>query len=340
MPPATYRLLNRSDDEAIVRVLDSTPVPGLATLTYTTRPSYFAAHDETSEEHVTLGAFMDDTLVGFAGLSVQRRMVNGTPLRVGYLSGLRVLPAYRGRGIVSAGMPLLKRALDELAVPFCLASIIDGNGPMNTIAKKRKEGYPRFEPIGRITTKLLWPRTAHHPYTITPMSDRDRTEVRLFLEREGARKNLSPTRLRGSVLIARHSGTIVGVIGLWDQTPFKQTIIEAYRLPLLVRAFNLWHSRRGVRLPETGTTLRFRYVTNVSITDDDPDVLDALVSHAWSRDKERDLLAIGLDQRDPLLKTLTRYRGMTYTSTLYHVSWKHAHPLPRSGIMYPEVALL
>jgi hypothetical protein len=104
-------------------------------------------------------------------------------------------------------------------------------------------------------------------------------------------------------------GRIVGFLGWWDQTSFKQLQVTRYsgRLRVVKALVNaIACATGGVRLPAVRGTLPCRTAIHVCVPSELPSVLRALVrrSHHELRSARYALATIGLDVRDPLRTAL------------------------------------
>src|SRR2546423_853754 len=92
-------------------------------------PSFFApAPTRRRLRRVVVARDLDTgRVVSFAVRSVMDRYVNGAPRPVGYLSGLRILPGHRNRGIVARGYAVVRREHADGRAPLYLTTIAEGN---------------------------------------------------------------------------------------------------------------------------------------------------------------------------------------------------------------------
>jgi hypothetical protein len=130
------------------------------------------------------------------------------------------------------------------------------------------------------------------------------------------------------VLTAERGGRIVATLGVWDQTAFRQNVVERYSRPLawLRPVYNAWAALRGgVALPAVGMPFRHRVAALPVVADDDPAVFAALLETARRRIGTH--LLVGLHERDPLA-AVARAQAMTvYVTRLYHVGWDDGEAL-------------
>ena len=128
-------------------------------------------------------------------------------------------------------------------------------------------------------------------------------------------------------------GRIVATMALWDQCPFRQTMVRGYgralrRLRPLHNATARVHRRP--RLPEPGAILNEGYVALTAIHDDDLELADDLLRDLLGRAEARglDYLLFGCHEHDPLRSVAARRAFLTYTTHVFVVSWPELGPEP------------
>ena len=131
----------------------------------------------------------------------------------------------------------------------------------------------------------------------------------------------------GNFYVALRKDRIVGVMGVWDQSKYKQSIVVGYsgRMKLIRPFYNLYaHLRRSAPLPQPGEQLRSFFGAFVAIESKNPEILSLLIDQMYQdwAGKGYHYFLIGLPTEDPLVHALTKYRHMRLDSTIYVVYWK------------------
>jgi len=153
-------------------------------------------------------------------------------------------------------------------------------------------------------------------------------------------------------LVVRRGSDIAACVALWDQSAFKQTIVDGYagRLSRLRPAINLAAPLlRTPRLPPAGEALQQVYLSHLATGDDDGNTFHALVDAALSEAHRRGhaLALLGLATRHPLADWLRRhYRPREYRAWLHLVQWNGADKaqpdvrMPDARLPHVEIAVL
>jgi hypothetical protein len=313
--------------------------------------------------------------------------VNGQSEEVGYIGQLRVDQRFQGRWLVSSGFRFFHQLHADGRVTGYLTTIIEGNTQaQGLLVDKARRHFPVYRLIDRLCTLAIilktprpkacgaWYvgrnsanlRTTHHS-----LSDKVETCLGLpsdlpaivaFLQHYGSARQFfpvyteadfggSPTTLGFQVtdfVIVRRQGEIVGVLGLWDQSSYKQTVVHSYHglLRHLRPLYNLAGRLTGrPPLPAPGQAIHFVYASFICLAKNDPDFFGILLKHGYHLASARGYayLMVGLSVRDPLLAVARRYAHIPYYSRLYAVCWpgqEQFHQKLDQRIPYVEIASL
>ena len=352
------------DDPELRRLLRDNPMDGEIRVSLEREPNAFLAAAVEGEPHRTIVARdpASGGIVGMGSRSVWNAFVNGRPVRLGYLSQLRVDRASRGKKrLLTAGYDLIRsfRGADEL--PFDLTSIIADNDVARRLLGAGLPGLPIYREIEGFSTLVLpatsRPRkisgidrgTRERMPGIVACLERNRPRYQ-FAPRFSIEDLLSPERSRGlapeDFFIARSGNEIVGCLALWDQSGFKQVVVRSYS-PRLARRrpwINLASPFLGTpRLPAPGEILPHAYLSHIAVDGDEPGIFQALVEAAYAEARTRRLvyLVTGFASRHPWLPWLTkRFRPREYASLLYTVHWEDGGEALDGRMPHVEVALL
>jgi hypothetical protein len=343
-----FELATTADDADLRRILEETPMPGRITVSFRREPSYFDAAqvDGRFRQVVAARDYEENRLVGFGSRSVSERYVNGWPETIGYLSSLRLLPAYRNRGLVARGYAFFRKLHADGRARLYLTTIAEGNTLALALLTSGRAGLPKYQYAGRYHT-LAFPmvrrrRTprASGNVELRPATADDLPAVLSFLETVGPRrqffpcyqasdffsacgtmKDLRPT----DMLLAHRREQLVGMLAGWDQHRFRQTVVHGYVWPLgwLRPLYNAWATGFGKpRLPGTGDSFRYLTAALPLVAEDDPRVFALLLEALQSTAGPWEYVLLGLHEMDPLLSVAKTYRATWYTTRLYLVCWE------------------
>jgi len=359
-------LATKEDEADIRRLFRTNSVPGHVTVTYEREPDFFLGCGVTGQSYQVVVARHEPTgeLAGVVCRAKRRVWIDGQKVEVGYLSGGRVDERFRGRWLVSRGLRFLGDLDATDTVPVYLATITGENHEARgLLVDKPRPGLPRFEEVGRLYTAVI-------PVRATPVSRDQANGIRCavpedlprivsFLNEYGRERQYFPLyseeKFRDSAtlgfsvedfVVFERGGELSGVVGLWDQSAYKQTVVRSYSKelrwtrPLYDTAARL---TRRHPLPVPGEPLRSAYAAFVCVAYDDTFVFRALLRRIYELAAKRGyaFLVAGLAANNPLLAEARRYAHVPYRSTLYSVSWRGGlHATLDGRIPHVEVATL
>jgi hypothetical protein len=353
-----YRVeIANETDEADLRVLmRTTPMTGSIEVTLRREPNFFDAASVEGPFHQVLIARETSTrrIVGMGSRSVRLRWVDGHPLPVGYLGGLRLLPEARHKTLLMRGYRELARLHGDGRADFYLTTIAEGNRPAMSALTGMRAGLPVYHDLGRYFTFVLplHRRVSVRPDSdlhIRPLDQPDLPRFVEFLNTWGRDRLFFPclasddfgsgaTTFRDlaldRVLCAWRGDQLVGALAAWDQSSFRQTVVERYTG--IVRWWkpfhNLYAAARGLpRFPTPGSQLR-NLTLALPITDDDSGTLMlkllAALQQRHRSTAAADSLLLGLFERDPLVKAVRPLALHAYVTRVFVVTWDPATVRP------------
>lgn len=352
MPRYRIELATPADDADLRRILAETPMPGHISVSFRRAPSYFAAAEVDGHfRQVVAGRDLDTgRLIGFGSRSIRRLYVNGQPADVGYLSALRLLPEHRNLGLIARGYAHFRKLHADGRAPIYLTTIAEGNDRALELLTSGRAGLPRYHPAGRFHTLALRAlKPTALPVLVRQTRPDDVPAIVEFLREHGPARQFFPCfeagdffsahgLLRGlrpeHLLLAWYDGQLVGTLGVWDQSEFRQVVVHGYagRLRWVRPLYNSWAWLRGQpRLPGIGSELGNRFAAlpvvrdaNAQLGLNAPVVLAALLE-AVPRGPGH--LLFGLHERDPLLGLVRRFAVAEYVTRLFVVCWEDGEAL-------------
>ncbi len=365
----TIDIATPDDDSAIRRLLAENPIPGGIRVTYCREPNYFYGCSIMGEFYQVMVCRSSSGKIAAVGLrSIRPMYINGAVENVGYISQLRIDPRYWGHGITRMGFRFARSLDQEKGATVYISSIIERNRIARAIFENRKHDvdFPFFHDFGRINTFvfILYKKkySIHNSdYTIEQGSSKTKKEIISFLQSEGSGYQFYPFYTYSDfssnstrdfriedMCVVRYNGQIVGTMGLWDQSGFKQSVVDGYSgLMKFVKPLYNAAARiiRAKPLVPPGSVIHHAYASFLCIKNNDLNVSNLLLNRIYNEAELRGFsyLMLGLHEKSPLIAQARKYPHMIYRSRLYLMSWVDRELYIKSldnRIPYVEVALL
>lgn len=367
-----FYLAGRDDDPEIRKLLAESPMPGRVGVAFEREPDFFSGCSVTGHnQRVYIGRETDSGELAFLAVTANiPRYIEGKTKTIGYLGQLRVADKYQGCFIPLRAMEFLHEHEDYKG-PDLFFSVVSKENitPRTIFAEHPRPLFPKSIQIGNLYTAGITVgrkrKDKKSPFTIHRGTPSLLDEVISFLNREGARKQLYPCYSREDftekgltrgfkledMRIACRNGEIIGTVGFWDQSAYKQSVVTSYDRSLrilkpfyntistVISPFNGMHP-----LPKIGQPIISAYAAFICIRDDNLSVfralLDTVYNLAVSRGKHH--LLVGLAKNDPLLTVAKKYRHIAYYSSIHLFSLRRdiSESTVREQVPYIEIASL
>jgi hypothetical protein len=152
-----------------------------------------------------------------------------------------------------------------------------------------------------------------------------------FLKKEGTRRDFfpdldapaySPGLLQPESFFAIfEKGEMAGVCSLPDMKSYRQYIMEGYSrsFGMLRASLNSYYFLRGMHpVPRKGKEIKLAVTGFPVVRDDNPEIFEALFSHVYNflSGSGQHYLGLALHEKSPLIKSLSRFPKINYTSRL------------------------
>lgn len=346
-----YRSAESKDDLSLRYLLNSNPMPGYISLIYRREPNYFYASSILGQHTQTVVGIesISKKIVAVAEKTTKTVFINNKISQILYLGGLRVDRQYRHLGIFSGGWKYFcENFFKGLNTPI-LFSVIEGNtiARQALINKISKKINLKIIDLGRLNTFVINLCSSKKPeskdYQITSCDSKTLPDVLKFINKIGSSKQLFPSYtiddfkgktnlLRGfslnNLYVARKDGRIVGTMGKWDQSFFKQTAVFNYGhlLRFIKPFYNLIAILLKYQLlPLVNQNFKTFYLNLVAIENNNHSVFTALFNkiHNDSVNQKYNFALLGLHESDQLQKSASLYSHLKYGSRLYWVTPNH-----------------
>jgi hypothetical protein len=366
-----FEVASTGHDAALRHLLRENPMPGQISLSLEREPSYFSAAAIEGPEHQTIIATEGNRVLCAGSISSRLRFINGAPLRVGYLGGLRMDASCRGRtSVIRRGYELFRQLHEKDGPPIYLTSIIADNLAARRLLERGLKGMPTYRFLGEFVTLVIRRRHRGDFYKPTGLvrrrlrekglrlvygSDQQTVDIVDLLNRDHQQYQFGPVWSANELqpqefrIAYSQEGMPVACAAIWDQRAIKQTVVRGYsnRMRWTRPLINLGAALLGrPRLPRVGQAIQHAFVSQLAVSAAQPKIAEWLILllHGLAHTRKIDYLTIGFDARDPRLAHLRKvFRPREYISRLYTVFWDDGAELARGlddRLLAPEVGLL
>ena len=366
MTKFSINIAKKSDDDNLRTVLRKTVMPGEISLCFETEPSFFKAISIIGEKQIVLVIrdIEKNIIVGFAIRSIKKVFINEKMTNVGYLSSVRILPEYRGSRLLFLGIKKLNNILEKSSEKINFTTIIKDNLYAQKVISNSRAGMPNYMNIGINKTFAIKPSKKNRYQGLNKINIKrgisgfNIEEIVSFINENGKKKDFFPVFTKkniedfaklnfnlNNIYIAYLRNEILGFVGCWDQTEFKQTLVKGLSLKnKLLRYVNnyfLSHIIDTPTIPDLDTYIKAFFLNYIVIKDNNVDIFSQMLD-AISNDyvsKNYNYFLIGLDQNDPLCNSIKNFRSFNYDAIVYLVNTS-CESLSEERVKYLEISRL
>lgn len=364
----SFRLACDDDDPALRDLLRKTVMRGNINIAFHREPNFFWAErlGNIQTQVILAQSFSPNEIVGCGSRGIRSAYVDGVLKNIGYLGGLRIVPKAQGGTVLARGYRYLRELHNDGQVPYYYTTILSENKQARDILTSGRGGLPIYTPRGTLLTGLI--PLSNRSFkegskAVTRASEVELDNTLNAVNRYNRRWQFAPHyrhcdfstgfgRMRGFSLentyLYKNQDSIHGTISVWDQTNFKQVIVDSYAgvVKWTRPIYNICARQRSLPgLPAPGFPVRTLYGSLLSVEDDSTEIFCELLN-AVGRDWSMigyDYLAVGLHEGHPLVPSLRKYAARILESELYLVYWPESfdeHTLPQHLTPHIEIATL
>jgi hypothetical protein len=342
----------RPEHDAELRaLLRETPMGDAMEVAFLREPSFFPACDIQGTFVQPFVGLLNNRVIGIGTRALRPSFINGERCEAGYLADLRLRKEYRSGTYLARAYRFLRELHQDGRASVYSTVIVDDNRvALSTIAANRA-GLPRYTPLGQVLTPVLYLRRPLPPLEGDIVRGRIELLPEIVAKLNENRMQFAPAyteedflggRLHGfrieDFYLLRRGGRLAGVLGVWDQRSFRQTVVLRYR-GWLGKLRPLINFVRRPPLPCPGEPIPFFYVAFVST--DDTAAFTTLLRRVHNEhcDGRYSHCVVGLHEDDPRTVALNEYPRTPFAGRLFAVTFDGPPELD-GRVPYAEAAFL
>lgn len=261
--------------------------------------------------------------VGMGACVVRTAWVNGERKRVGYLTGMKLIPEVR------RSFRLIPQVYELIAehtrdVELFVTTILTSNTAARRMLERQRPGMPEYRTVRSYTTHVFRVHTPPSPGTrVTGGTLAELGDLAAIAPSWPA--NLAPVApptglVDADVSILRdRTGTPLAGCAVWDQRAHKQYVVARYSGPYARMSRLPVHWLGYPRLPRVGIPANDAAITLLAARDDDPGLIVRLLRGVGWNERRRDFLLAGTLEGHPYAPAFAKLRTIEYGSILYTV---------------------
>lgn len=313
-------LAEKKHDPQMRAILEDSAFSGRIALTYLREPSVYDSFQQEGRSYIFLLMRSEEEAVGMGALTIREIVWKSRTVRLGYLSSLRIRPAYQKKFLHMAAMYQRMFEMTRHEVDLYLSTILIENEAAQRLFEKKRRSMPEYQRVAQINTYFTGykrgtdlPEMAHYTAHTDGMPAGALPGAR-YLQADGA---IGYTMDNVSKVYRIHHYS--GLLGLLPYLP-----LERFGLPRFPKAGQCAHALAGA----------------VYSGQANQEAVQSMVRALRNRAKGYDFLMIAALQGSVLDQVLSEQKGaVCYSSILYEVLFEGAPPHDLNDLAV-DVALL
>jgi hypothetical protein len=346
------REATRDDNEGLVELTSITPMKGNISLRIDRRPDFFRLL-EMRGKSIVLVAASENTIIGSVSAAATEVFLDGKPETVYYLGDFKVHPDHRGSLLAARIARALYQKLGSMDADLLFCTAAYGNDDVSPFFMGRAFCPPAgkagiFHVLQIIPTPVKARNSKYHLREDLPPSS-SLSFFNNFMKKFQPGPVYTDKSFENTSLInASFNNRVVSAISLADISFAKQNVLIG--LPVHLKCiFSVINALKTilpvVTLPVINDPVRILYIKALAFEPGYEEALKSLVGRArniaW--EKKYSFLAIGIHEKDPVLKILAGYPKFTFKSMGFVASMKGKNDKINSilgGIPFEDYSLV
>ncbi len=325
MAEVILREATRADEAALEKLMREIPMGENIRVTFRREGGYFKGAAVQCEKPAVHGLFTDvGRALGLYAAGKRRVWVDGEIRQMRYLSDLRLHPELRGMRWLFRGY---RRLSEEMGGECAQSLILSDNREVLKLLTNGRAGLPKYHAAGEYVSYFFGPKKNWRARTECEFRKARRADLVAMQELydEHARQfQFAPvldfSTLENSsyfaglrledVYLAFEGGELQAMLGVWDQSAYKQLMVESYsRCFRFLRPFS--RLLRGMPLPKAGERIGAKTITMPVCRAGRLDELRDLLQWARSEQERGTVLMLGLDAEDARKAVMAKIPGVS-----------------------------
>jgi len=321
------RLSVEADREGIKKVFESGKFDGDFCVRFLRNPDPAAlfAHDGDKAVVMVMEYISTKEVIAVAGCVIRREYVHSQVIRIGYLTGLKILPEYQKKVYcITDGYKFLHENTKN-DVDMYYTTILSSNTGAQKLLEKKHRNMPSYLYLGDYTTYCIKAGgikdTALTGASAKELADLYCTELPKL---DFAPFDTGLFGLHGKDFFTMRGkkGEIIASCAVYNQQAYKQYVVCGYS-----RKYKLL-SKIPVQLlgypgfPPENSTLNYAGIAFLYIRDGSPALGRRFLKAVAAQAGQYDLLLLGLFCNNPNNMLFKKYRHVKFQSRLYEVAWE------------------
>lgn len=334
-------LAEEKDGKELLEIYEKIEFNGSISVIYTRRDDAYRSLNMEGERAVipVVRDMKNGKICGVGACILRSVYIDGEIKKAGYLTGIKILPEYRGKilNIAEAYRMIYEELKEETEIFY--TTILEENSAVRKLLEKKRKSMPeyRFEDnytVYCLTTGLK--KKSRDNSEIVWKKGTDEKLIKFYNENmkkmDFAPSNIHNTADKNEFYYAEdRNGNITGAFALWSQQEYKQYIVAEYR-GIYRLLSKIKCSLFGYPdFPKEKTVVNYGTVSYLCVADGNEKIYDEIIKKAVESGKNYDFIMIGAAEETKLNRAVKKFKSVKYRSRVYSVHFGEVKEYSRNG---------
>lgn len=331
------RLAVPGDRDGIRRVFESGKFDGDFCIQFLRNPDPLTSMGHDGDRAVLIVMEYVDTrkIIAVAGCVIRREYVDSDIKRIGYLTGLKILPEYQKKVYcITDGYQFIRESTKD-DVDLYYTTILSSNTGAAKLLEKKHRNMPAYLYLGDYTTYCIKAGGASR-VRLTGITPEERERLYLAelpgLDFAPVETDLFGLKDDDFYVLRDLTGEILACCAIYDQQIDKQYVISGYsgkykilsKIPTRILGYP--------RFPKAGSPLNYASVVFLYVKNGDPEIGRGFIKSVAACVNKYDLLLLGFFENNPNRAIFEKVKHVQFKSRLYEVAWDEPRYRPGKPI--------
>lgn len=326
----TLHLASEADSQEVKELYEADDFDGDIQVQFLRNPDVFKSLQNEGEKLVLM--LLRDTqnnhqAIAMGTCIIRKEYINRIKKRIGYLTGLKILPAYRKKLRI---IPALYAYLNEQTrndVDIYYTTILKSNLVAQKMLEKKHANMPAYHYHNDYTVYLFSPK--HSNNTTYSLQRGFTPELKIYYQKHLSAYDFTPSEIEKYMIpdemffhLHNRNNEIVAACVVWNQQKTKQYKVSGYKGLYRFSPYIPSRLFGYPRFPKPNTNCDYLTYAFLRARDNDPAIAEILIRKTSQLFPQADFLMLGLHASSPFNTIFENIKHIKYQSRFYTVSWE------------------
>lgn len=325
----TLHIATEEDNQAIRELYEADDFDGNIQVQFLRNPDVFSSLKSEGEKLVLM--LLRDTknknrAIAMGTCIIRKEFINRSEKRIGYLTGLKILPAYRKKILFIPALYAFLHEQTKNEVDIYYTTILTSNDVAQRMLEKKHTGMPVYHYHNDYTVYLF--SSKRNNSKVYSLHRGLTKELKTFYQEQLPANDFTPSHVENYHIpdemffyLRDKAGSIVAACVVWNQQKNKQYKVSGYKGLYRIAPYIPSGLLGYPRFPRPHAQCNYLTYAFVRVKNNNPEIAEILIRKSSEQFSQTDFLMLGLHESNPLNAIFRNIKHIKYQSRFYTVNW-------------------